>query len=291
MDKNKFFLSLNRQLLANESGEKMKRFFSRFCATALCVLCSVLCAATFSSCVRNNASNNSEASTNQASALQADENQNAESGDAASEQSTSDETNDDGNVDTQSSYKSHYDDSWWQSEEYEAIYKDMKEKGYYIDPDYLPSNFDGKLKLSILDEAQEYETSLENELLSVYKTYWFFNDEVFKKTACMMFVPKEGTLFKSSLKELFNEAIALRPNFDRSFTKLEKQVDKVNTRLHLYNRDYHISPKGCEFEVRTFYEGVDFAYNDIDRLFVMIGPNEDKSAKIVFALLVETTQE
>ena len=270
----------------------MKRCFSRFYAAALCVLCSVLCAATFSSCVRNNASNNSEASTNQASALQADENQNAESGDAASEQSTSDEANDDGNVDTQSSYKSHYDDSWWQSEEYEeAIYKDMKEKGYYIDPDYLPSNFDGKLKLSVLDEPREYETSLEDELLSVYKTYWLFNDDVFKKSARMMFVPKEGTLFKSSLKELFNEAIALRPNFDRSFTKLEKQVDKVNTRLHLYNRDYHISPKGCEFEVRTFYEGVDFAYNDIDRLFVMIGPNEDKSAKIVFALLVETTQE
>ena len=105
-----------------------------------------------------------------------------------------------------------------------------------------------------------------------------------------MFVPKEGTLFKSSLKELFNEAIALRPNFDRSFTKLEKQVDMVNTRLHLYNRDYHISPKGCEFEVRSYYE-VDFSYNDVDRLFVMIGPNEDKSAKIVFALLVETTQE
>ena len=265
----------------------MKRCFSRFYAAALCVLCSVLCAATFSSCVRNNASNNSEASTNQASALQADENQNAESGDAASEQSTSDEANDD----TQSSYKSHYDDSWWQSEEYEAIAKDMRENGYYIDPDYLPSNFDGKLKLSVLDEPREYETSLEDELLSVYKTYWLFNDDVFKKSARMMFVPKEGTLFKSSLKELFNEAIALRPNFDRSFTKLEKQVDKVNTRLHLYNRDYHISPKGCEFEVRTFYEGVDFAYNDIDRLFVMIGPNEDKSAKIVFALLVETTQE
>ena len=99
----------------------MKRFFSRFCATARCVFCGVLCVALFSSCVRNNASNDNEASTNQASALQTDENQNAESGDAASEQSTSDEANDD----TQSSYKSHYDDSWWQSEEYEAIAKDM----------------------------------------------------------------------------------------------------------------------------------------------------------------------
>ena len=63
---------------------------------------------TFSLCVRNNVSNDNEASTNQASALQADENQNAESGDATSEQSTSDEANDGGNVDTQSSYKSHY---------------------------------------------------------------------------------------------------------------------------------------------------------------------------------------
>lgn len=86
----------------------MKRFFSCFSATLLYLFCSLLCVTTFSSCVRNNASNDIEASTNQASALQADENQNAESGDATSEQSTSDEANDGGNVDTQSSYKSHY---------------------------------------------------------------------------------------------------------------------------------------------------------------------------------------
>ncbi len=267
----------------------MKRFFSRFCATALCVFCGVLCVALFSSCVRNNASNDNEASTNQASALQTDENQNAESGDAASEQSTSDEANDDGDDDTQSSYKSHYDDSWWQSEEYEAIAKDMKEKGYYIDPKYLPANFDGKLKLSIYDEANEYETSLKDELLAVYTMYWFFNDERIEKSERMMFVPKEGTLFKSSLKELFDEAIALRPDFNGSPKKFAKDVAVTSTRVQLFNRRYQLQPRGCELEVRSNHGELDLSFDCIDRLFVITGQSEDGKAKVVFALLIEST--
>lgn len=267
----------------------MKRFFSRFCATLLYVFCGLLCVATFSSCVRNNAGSDNEASTNQASALQADENQNAEGDDATSEQSTSDEANDEGNDDTQSSYKSHYDDSWWQSEEYEAIAKDMKEKGYYIDPNYRPSNFDGKLKLSILDEAQEYETSLEDELLAVYTAYWHLNSEKIEDSENMMFVPKEGTLFKSSLKELFDEAIALRPNFKMPPIKFRKDVSLVNTRVQLFNRRYQLQPRGCELEVRSNHGELDLSFDCIDRLFVITGQSEDGKAKVVFALLIEST--
>ena len=268
----------------------MKRFFSCFCATALCVFCGMLCVVLFSSCVRNDAGSNNEASVNQAGALQADENQNAESGDATSEQSTSDEANDEGNDDTQSSYKSHYDDSWWQSEEYEAIAKDMKGKGYYIDPDYLPSNFDGKLKLSIYDEANEYETSLKDELLAVYTMYWFFNDERIEKSERMMFVPKEGELFKSSLKELFDEAIALRPDFKRSPTKFTKDVTVTSTRVQLFNKRYHLQSRGCEFEVRSNHGDLDLAFDCVDRLFVVTGQGEDNKAKVVFAVLIESTQ-
>ena len=86
----------------------MKRFFSCFSATLLYLFCGLLCVPHFRLAFEITQVMTTQASTNQASALQADENQNAESGDATSEQSTSDEANDGGNVDTQSSYKSHY---------------------------------------------------------------------------------------------------------------------------------------------------------------------------------------
>lgn len=243
----------------------------------------------FVSCKESNV-DDAIGANNQIESLETSENQ-ANDNQSESDEPTLAEASSDNEEGGDASYKSHYDDSWWQSEKYAAIAKDMKEKGYYIDPEYLPSNFDGKLKLSIYDEANEYETSLKDELLAVYTMYWFFNDERIEKSARMMFVPKEGELFKSSLKELFDEAIALRPDFGMPSTKFAKDVSLINRKLQLFNEDYHLMSRGCGLEVKSNSEGLNLAYDDIDRLFVIIGPDEDKRAKIAFALLIEATQE
>ncbi|MBQ1338591.1 MAG: hypothetical protein IIY32_09760, partial [Thermoguttaceae bacterium] len=85
------------------------------------------------------------------------------------------------------------------------------------------------------------------------------------------------------------EAIALRPDFNKSPKKFAKDVAVTSTRVQLFNRMYQLQPRGCELEVRSNHGELDLSFDCIDRLFVITGQSEDGKAKVVFALLIEST--
>ena len=249
----------------------MKQVFWFFCAIVACIT-------VFTSC-HSNKVDNQEVSDSQIANVQNDD------ANVPENRSSDNETTNEVGLDT--IFKSHYSDSWWQCDEYEEIVIQMREKGYYIDPAYLPKDFDGHLKLSILDDADEFETSLSNEIFSVHTAYWSINDEEIHKSARMQFAPKEEIQFKDNLKELFDEAIAFRPEFRSSFFKVKKEVTRVNIRIRLYSTDVHINPKGFELDIKSNHGGTNMHSEDCDRLFVVTAPNKDRDAKIIFAYLYD----
>ena len=252
----------------------MKQVLSFFCAIIACMV--------FTSC-HSNKVDNQGASDSQIANVQNDEAK------APEKQASSDETSDDEASDN-SSFKSHYSDSWWHvADEYKEIVDTMLEKGFYINPRLLPENFDGNLKLSIRDDGVEYESSLSNDILAYFGGYWYLNGEPIEKSVYLMMLPNEGIRLNSNISTLFDEAISFRPDFSRPNISSPKTSNEVKCRIQLFSSDLHINPKGFSLDVVSNLNGFDLHSEECDRLFIITGANseEDKSAKIIFAYLYE----
>lgn len=192
-------------------------------------------------------------------------------------------------------FDTHYDSDWWKvSDEYKSIVDDMLNKGFYLDERYINENpqynINTGFKLSVLDDGKECESSCTDDIFASFTGYWFINDVRIANSARMMFVPKDGITFCSSLQKIFEDAIEYRRDFNRSPDRFQKDVIEVNNKIILYSNNEKLCARGFDLDVKSYRNQVDIALEKCDRLFIVTSAYKDSSeAHVIFSCLIEAS--